>query len=105
MEDNLRVFLDKFAEVERRVRKMAAEDRALRNEVSELREKLAEAMAETDRARAELAEEQKTRESVKERLDRLIARIETVKQDGGPAGFIGAAPGLEGDEAEAEIDG
>ena len=46
MDDRLKSFLGKFAELERRVRKLAAEDRSLREEVKILRQRLLQSEAE-----------------------------------------------------------
>ncbi|HUT56038.1 MAG TPA: hypothetical protein VM658_21790 [bacterium] len=84
MDDNLRAFLEKFAELERRVRKLAAEDRALRQEVKALRDKAVSAEAETGVLRDLLLREKGLRLKARDHLDDLIARLDGIK---------GAAPG------------
>ena len=79
MDENIKQFLEKFAELERRVRKLAVEDRALREEVQSLREKLSAAEAEAEMFREMLAREQSVRMKARTELDDLIARLDGLK--------------------------
>ena len=79
MDDQLKAFLIKFAELERRVRKLAVEDRGLRREVSAIKERLAVKERETAALSRRLAEEEAARGRVREQLARLIERLERLK--------------------------
>ena len=79
MEENLREFLEKFAELERRVRKLAVEDRALRQELRQLRDKLNVSEAEAGILRRELEKEKGLRADARDHLDDLIHRLEGFK--------------------------
>jgi len=96
MDDNLRAFLEKFAELERRVRKLAAEDRALRQEVKALREKVTSAEAESQVLRDLLTREKGLRVKARDHLDDLIARLDSLKGAGPEIGRGLKNPGLEG---------
>ena len=76
MDDGLKKFLEKFAELERRVRKLAAEDRALKDEVRSLRDRLSSAEAEAQVLRETLEREREARKSARDRLDGLIERLD-----------------------------
>jgi predicted nuclease with TOPRIM domain len=79
MDENLRAFLEKFAELERRVRRLAAEDRSLRQEVRSLKEKLSSVEAEAVVLRDVAGRERGAREKARDHLDALIARLEGAK--------------------------
>ena len=85
MDDNLKAFLEKFAEFERRVRKLAAEDRALRDDVQSLRERLNSSEAETSVLRDLLDREKLARKSARDKVAELIGRLENLKQGPEPA--------------------
>ncbi len=78
MDETLKAFLEKFAGLERRVRKLAAEDRGLRDEVRSLRERLVEAGEREDELKALLEEEREIREEASRRVDELIGKLESL---------------------------
>lgn len=82
MDENLKNFLEKFAELERRVRKLAAEDRALREEVSSLKKRLQGAESEAELLRESLQREAMTRSSVREKVSGLIERLDEARNGG-----------------------
>lgn len=84
MEDKLKDFLFKFAELERRVRKLALEDRALREEVRSLRTELEQARRETDEVRQALVEDRELRESASRRVAALIKWLGEARSGGSP---------------------
>ena len=78
MEDNLKVFLEKFAELERRVRKQAARDRSLRDEVQSLRDRLAGAEDEIAGLQRRVEGERSARTDARDRVSALIQRLESI---------------------------
>jgi regulator of replication initiation timing len=80
MDDNLRLFLEKFAELERRVRKLAVEDRALREEVQSLRYRLESSEAEAAVLRRTLDKERGARRSARDKLSDLVVKLEGLKE-------------------------
>jgi len=101
MDDKLRGFLEKFAELERRTRKLAAEDRALRDEVRDLRGRLSSAESLAESLRDEVEQEREARRLARERVDDLLARLRSIKDgaDPGPS-EAGAGEALEGADGE-----
>ena len=81
MEERLQDFLERFAELERRVRKLAAEDRALREEVKKLSQRLSESEAGAAALKAQLGRSDWARESARQRLTGLIDRLERLQVD------------------------
>jgi len=84
MEDKLKDFLFKFAELERRVRKQALEDRALREEVRSLRNELEQARREADEVRQALVKDRELRESASQRVAELIQWLGEARSGGSP---------------------
>jgi regulator of replication initiation timing len=82
MEERLQDFLERFAELERRVRKLAVEDRALREEVKKLRQRLSESEAEAAVLKAQLGRSDWAREAARQRLTGLIERLERLQVEG-----------------------
>jgi regulator of replication initiation timing len=82
MEERLQDFLERFAELERRVRKLAVEDRALREEVKNLRQRLSESEAEATVLKAQLGRSDWAREAARQRLTGLIERLERLQVEG-----------------------
>jgi len=82
MDDNFRSFLEKFAELERRIRKLGAEDRALRDEVKSLSERLEVMEAETAELKDKLARERSARKGAGERVSGLIDKLEGLRDSG-----------------------
>ncbi len=78
VEESLRMFLEKFAELERRVRKMAVENRSTRDEVASLREKVRSMEAENSRLRVVLEEERSVRTKASAMIGDLIESIESL---------------------------
>lgn len=76
MDGELRSFLEKFAELERRVRKLAAENRSLKEEVQGLRQQFQDAREEAESLRGSLSQERAGRKAVRDRVDDLIERLE-----------------------------
>lgn len=76
MEENLKSFLENFAELERRIRKLGAEDRALRDEVQSLSERLKLKEAEAQMLREVLSKERTTRHLTRDRVSGLIGKLE-----------------------------
>lgn len=81
MDERLKSFLEKFAELERRVRKLAVEDRGLREEVRRLRQRLSEMEAENATLRTELSRRQACQQEARERLTRLIDQLASMHSD------------------------
>lgn len=79
MDDGLRQFLDKFAELERRVRKLAAENRSMKQELESAREEAHEAREEAEAAERMLERERSARQSARDRIGDLIVRLEGLK--------------------------
>ncbi len=97
MEDNLKDFLEKFAELERRVRKQAAADRSFRDEVQTLRDRLAGAEDEIAGLQRRVEGERSARGEARERVAALIQRLESISDGGDAAGGdeVGEASGVE----------
>lgn len=91
MDEGLKNFLVRFAELERRVRRLAAEDRGLREEVKQLRSKLELSEAEARALREMLNREQARRRQAAEEVGDLIERLSALRKGGG----AGAAAGEE----------
>lgn len=83
MDDVLKSFLEKFAELERRVRKLAAEDRALRDEAARLRQRLAQSESEAAGLKAELSRRELSQAEARQRLNFLIERLNRMQAEGG----------------------
>jgi predicted nuclease with TOPRIM domain len=81
MDDSINSFLNKFAELERRVRKMAVRDRGLNEEVEILRRKLESAEAENSNLEKMLEDERKLCFQARDRLGGLIEKLESVNSD------------------------
>lgn len=102
MDDNLRSFLEKFAELERRVRKQAAEDRALHQEVRILRERLLAAESEAALFREVLEKERGLRHKARDRVSDLIERIEGLRS--GSNSDAAAIRSVQAGEETAEVE-
>jgi len=72
--------LEKFAEIERRVRKLLVYERSLRDEVSSLEGRLSEAQARAESLEQELETERASRLKVQERVDSLINWLEGLEK-------------------------
>ena len=80
MDEGLKSFLEKFAELERRIRKLAAEDRALKEEISELRAELDQANSDREEAERKLEKERGTRKKALRMVDELIEKLESTEK-------------------------
>ena len=76
--------------MERRVRKLAAEDRALREEVQSLKKRLHGAESEAELLRESLLKESAARSGAREKIGDLIDRLDEVR-NGGSMAEVGAA--------------
>lgn len=95
MEEKLKSFLLKFAELERRVRKLSAEDRGLREEVKRLRGQLEAAAAQSQALREMLTREQALRTRARDEVDQLLTRLSGLR------GRTAAEAEARAEEAEA----
>lgn len=80
MDENLKIFLENFAELERRIRKFGVEDRSLRDEVNSLSERLELKEAEARMLREVLSKERTTRHLTRDRLGGLIEKLDGLRK-------------------------
>lgn len=106
MDDEFRSFLDKFAEIERRVRKLLVDERSLRDEAASLEGRLSEAVARVESLERELESERDSRRRVQERLDALIQWLEGLSQGSEeletPPGDSGSEQARASEESESK---
>ncbi len=100
--------MEKFAEIERRVRKLLVYERSLHDEVSSLQGRLSEAVALAESLEDELESERACRRKVQERVDNLIHWLEgmekgaeTLDDDDSGADASGSGEGPESREVKS----